>query len=224
MKKNNHYSKGGSLLLPPLKFLFSVIEIPLIVGYAYAFFQTLKSYVQFNAEIAFFISGIIFYIILRITVESLTEHSFRFLDNFEHELTHIFFSIICFKSINKLTVTRQSGGSVEVSGDNLIIRLSPYFFPLLAFIVLIPYPFLQIGYRKYDLLLVGIGVGIHLISTIKDIHVEQPDLKRSGFLFSLIFIILMNLIFLGILFTIPVGAEHIWDFFLTGITYPFSIF
>ncbi|HFD05286.1 MAG TPA: hypothetical protein ENJ25_04020 [Firmicutes bacterium] len=89
---------------------------------------------------------------------------------------------------------------------------------------MIPYPFLQIGYKKYDLLLVGIGVGIHLISTIKDIHIEQPDLVKSGFVFSMIFVTLMNLIFLGILFTIPVGTNHIWDFLITGFTSPFSIF
>ncbi|NIA23233.1 MAG: hypothetical protein GWP03_03620 [Proteobacteria bacterium] len=200
-----------------------MLELPFIIGFAFAFFQILKLYLHFNPEILFFLSGMFFYIILRLSVEGFTDHSFRFLDNFEHELTHIFFSVICFKSVNKLTVTRQSGGSVEVSGDNLLIRLSPYFFPLLAFIVLIPYPFLQIGYRKYDLLLVGIGVGIHLISTIKDIHVEQPDLARSGFVFSIIFVTLMNLIFLGILFAVPVGADHIWDFLLTGITSPFSI-
>jgi len=212
------------LLLPPLKFILSLLEFVLIIGFSFSFYQILKLYLHPNSEILFFLSGILFYIILRLSVERFSDHSFRFLDNFEHELTHIFFSLICFKSVNKLTVTRQSGGSVEVTGDNLIIRLSPYFFPLLAFIVLIPYPFLQIGYKKYDLLLVGIGVGIHLISTIKDIHIEQPDLVKSGFVFSMIFVTLMNLIFLGILFTIPVGTNHIWDFLFTGFTSPFSIF
>ena len=210
-------------MLPPLKFIFSITELPFIIGFSYSFFRILQLYLKINPEIFLFLGSMIAYIFLRLIIEGFTNYSFRFLDNFEHELTHIFFSIICFKRINKLTVTRKNGGSVEVSGDNLIIRLSPYFFPLLGFLVLIPYPFLQIGYKKYDLLLVGIGVGIHIISTIKDIHPEQPDLTKSGFLFSMIFITLMNLIFLGILFSIPIGADHIWDFLLTGISWPFSI-
>lgn len=218
LKKNRLYSKRiGKFFFPILKILFFLIEIPLVIGFTYSFFLVLKIYTDVTAEKMFFLVGIFAFIAIRLLIEGFTKHSFRFIDNFEHEVTHIVFSWAFLKRVKKLVVTGKVGGSVEVEGDNLITRLSPYFFPLTSFVLLIPYPFLQIGYRKFDLFLVGVAYGIHIISTIKDIHIDQPDLKRGGFVFSMMFVILMNLIFAGILFSIPVGSQHIGDFLITGV-------
>ena len=106
-----------------------------------------------------------------------------------------------------------TGGHVLTDRNNIIIALSPYFFPLyavvgvLAFLIsglfvdltrLIPLPWGG-GVRPLFGLFYFIGLtwGFHLTFTVWMIARDQPDLKINGTFFSLMVIVLVNLLIIS---------------------------
>jgi hypothetical protein len=127
-----------------------------------------------------------------------------------HELTHAFFIFLSGGKVQKFEVTRR-GGFVVTDKNNLLITLSPYFFPFYSLVVFLA--FALVG-SQFDLTalhagaiygiadfkpiwgvyaLVGLTWGFHLTFTLWMLTKDQPDLREYGVLFSLVFIVLVNL-------------------------------
>ncbi len=115
---------------------------------------------------------------------------------FGHELTHALASIAMGGKVHSFNVSAK-GGSVSLSKSNFIIALAPYCFPIYTFFVLIlywilkktyPFAFLDQGF----LVLVGMTLVFHGSLTLYAVRQEQPDLKKTGTIFSVVFILLVN--------------------------------
>lgn len=129
-----------------------------------------------------------------------------------HEMTHALCVMMCGGKVKEFRVS-ETGGHVLTDRNNVLIALSPYFFPLyavvgvLAFLIsglfvdltrLIPLPWGG-GVRPLFGLFYFIGLtwGFHLTFTVWMIARDQPDLKINGTFFSLMVIIFVNLLIIS---------------------------
>ena len=93
----------------------------------------------------------------------------------------------------------SGGGAVSLSGTNPFITLAPYFFPLVTAIVLAGGEFViwvagDGRFRPYVAFLVGLTLAFHGGMTWRTLRTAQPDIARSGWLFSCVLIYLMGVL------------------------------
>jgi hypothetical protein len=125
----------------------------------------------------------------------------EFLYTFGHEMTHLLFAFLMGKRVGRLEVSKR-GGAVSLSGTNPFITLAPYFFPLVTAIVLAGGEFITWvagdgRFRLYVAFLAGLTLAFHGGMTWRTLRTAQPDIARSGWLFSCVFIYLMGVLVAG---------------------------
>lgn len=116
----------------------------------------------------------------------------------EHELTHAVFALMFFKKVRTINADRRKGGLVKVEGGNFIIALAPYFFPLLSVIIIVVKPLMFSTYQWLLNGLLGFTLMFHLLYLLNEFHPSQPDLQQTGFLFSTVVVLFLNLFFIGL--------------------------
>ena len=121
-----------------------------------------------------------------------------------HELTHAITAMCFFGKVSTVNVDID-GGYIETDKDNVVIALAPYFVPLwlIVWVLLVAGFYLFLPRESVDPWFFG-GCGFlwsfHLYWTIWVIPREQPDVLENGISFSLLFVVIMNiLILIGIL-------------------------
>lgn len=119
-----------------------------------------------------------------------------------HELTHMLFGLLFGAKVGRLKV-HKSGGSVTLSKDNLLISLSPYFFPFYTFIVLATYGIWHLFSAPVPCALlwhfvIGVTWSFHLTFTISALSIRQSDVQVYGYLLSYAVIAILNLFLIGI--------------------------
>jgi len=115
---------------------------------------------------------------------------------FGHELTHALASMAMGGKVHSFNVSAK-GGSVSLSKTNFIVALAPYCVPIYTLFVLLAYwafrkfhSFAHLGTAFF--VLVGMTLAFHASLTLYAVRQDQPDLKRTGTFFSVIFIALVN--------------------------------
>jgi len=118
-----------------------------------------------------------------------------------HELTHALFVYLSLGRVSDLRVSTE-GGYILTNKSNLLIALSPYFIPFWSLVILSLSGFAIFFFGPLPhgddvlLLLLGGTWCFHLVWTLWMIPRDQPDLQEHGTLFSLMIILLANLIVL----------------------------
>lgn len=196
-----------------MKFFISIfIIIPLIASYSMGVIHVFKHislipYSQFYFFTFFVLSFILNFLFRKQT---------SYWAIFKHELTHNIFAIITFNKPTGFTVRKSEGGMFEYTGKgNFLITLSPYFFPTISFFILLIFIF-DLNFKTLFYIFLGLAAGFDFSSSIKDIHPFQTDLKKYGYFFSLLIVLLGILFFWGILFSFVIGN---WGFSLEYIKY-----
>lgn len=199
-----------------IKSFFGLLLIPLTIAFAITLSQIIISFSDSSLTVWLFCAGVVCYPIFQAFL-------FRPLRIYilGHELTHAFFSILFGGKIKKLKVTKD-GGSVNVTKSNFLVVLAPYFFPLYVFIFVLIWYILKQFYNSVlqpyypgFVFLVGFGLGFHLVFTWYSLRVGQPDVKKTGLIFSMVLIFLGNLVILAILLKILFPEEVLLkDFFV----------
>jgi hypothetical protein len=121
-----------------------------------------------------------------------------------HELTHVLFIYLSFGKVSGFSVGLD-GGYVVTNKSNILIALSPYFVPfwsLVALLILAPLNYLLPDfpyYREVLFAVIGATWTFHLLFTCWMIPRDQPDLKENETFFSLMLIILANIVLLSAL-------------------------
>lgn len=115
-----------------------------------------------------------------------------------HELTHAIAAKLCGGHLQRISID-VNGGYVETDADNLFIALSPYFVPLwmlcwlgVLWVANFVYPFE--AYAPWFYAGFGFWWAFHLYWTVWIIPREQPDMLSNGVLFSLLLVLLMNIV------------------------------
>lgn len=175
-----------------LKETVAIIFIPVVIASTRAFLRGLEDISFFNFNIFLFLGGFFAYPIFHIVF-------FRpmYIYAWGHEIVHVLATWLCAGNVTSFQVS-GAGGNVTTSKTNLFIRLSPYFVPIHAIFLFLLYwiltKFCDIsGVSKEFVFLAGFTISFHLIMTIEVMKMKQPDILKTGYLFSVFFIYVMNL-------------------------------
>ena len=123
-----------------------------------------------------------------------------FMITLEHESTHALFAFLTGHSIVGFRASMGQGGEVRFAGrGNWLITAAPYFFPTAAiFLFLIAY-FLPFSALPWQTFMLGVALSYHLVSTYRETHRDQTDIRLLGRLFCWMFLPAANLAVIGIL-------------------------
>ncbi len=111
------------------------------------------------------------------------------LSTFEHEFTHAIFAWATFHRVVELRATWSRGGHIRYYGKgNWLITISPYFFPTASLMLLIVFVFLPDRWGAWIDPLLGVTLGYHIWSTMRETHGGQTDLKKVGRPFAFMFL------------------------------------
>ena len=179
-----------------LKLCIMVLSVFFSLGYGVALFEMLKLFNINQPPEQYFIIG--FVIFLPLWILYLKDR--HFYSTFEHELTHLLVGLIFLKKPAHFTVTHDTGGETGLYGGNFIITLAPYFLPTLSLIILPFYLIISHEYQLYFISFFGFVVCYHICSTIQEFSYRQPDIIKSGKLFSTVFLVFANIIVYGYIF------------------------
>lgn len=137
----------------------------------------------------------------------------NFYGTLKHELIHNFFAVLTFNKPVALKVGESGGSFYYMGKSNLLISLSPYFFPIVSFLLM----FVSLLFSKEQLyyhILLGIATAFDISTSFKDIHPYQTDFNYLGYKKSVLVIILFMLVFYGILFSyVNGGFKDVYLFF-----------
>jgi len=130
---------------------------------------------------------------------------------FEHEFTHMVAALLTFHRPKSMKIEPDRGGSFGYYGEgNWFITLAPYFVPVFPILMII---FSMIwgwmGKTLPDLFtpVLGMLFGYHLVSNATQIHGEQTDFSKAGWIFSTLFLPSANLLSFGFVWAF---ALHDW--------------
>ena len=124
----------------------------------------------------------------------------QWLITLEHELTHAIFAWLTGHRIVGFRATLGRGGEVRFVGrGNWLITLAPYFFPTAALALLLLAYLMPISFLPWRGFFLGIALGFHIVSTYRETHRDQSDLKSVGSKFCWMFLPTANLAVLGLL-------------------------
>ena len=172
----------------------------------------IESYRHFNfycKEFYCFGAGVAFFWIVALCVGSQVRHQIQII---AHELTHTLFAILTLHFVKKIRLNPDgSGGSMQLSGHgNWLIILAPYFFPLFAFFYMLIMPFLLRVSDNHWLVYAVFGyfTAYYWETVLSQVHAEQSDIIRCGYVFSGIIIVCFNLFVTGSIFAF---VRHSWQ-------------
>ena len=129
---------------------------------------------------------------------------------FAHESTHMLAALLTGHKPKSMSIRPDEGGSFTYLGKgNWLITIAPYFFPTFPFLwMLVGLWFSYQGYPfpTWYIMTFGFLVGYHIVSNFYQIHSEQTDFQKAGYVFSILFIPGANLLLIG----------YLWSFALNG--------
>lgn len=139
-----------------------------------------------------------------------------FFGTFEHELTHLIFSILMFQRPSSFYASEKRG-HVSCDSGNFIDGLAPYYFPTFSYILLGLYPLLKSTSHAYFYPLLGFLTGYHLVSNITEFELRQSDVRKSGALFSIVFCTFAGILAFGFIVAFVIsGFRGGLDFLAAG--------
>ena len=106
-----------------------------------------------------------------------------------HECIHALFAWATLHRVVDLEVRWNSGGHVRYVGGegNWLITIAPYFFPLALLLALLLSSVVNMS-EITRLLVLGIVFGFEIVYTWREIHPNQTDLHKVGFVFAFAFL------------------------------------
>ena len=172
-------------------FSLGVLLLPLTLATLTRLPAALLSLQNQMDSLALIFSGVVAYVL----IEVIFERPMRTYV-FGHELTHALASIAMGGKVHSFNVSKD-GGSVSLSKTNFFVALAPYCIPIYAIFVFLLFWGLKAFYPSESLntaflLLMGMTLAFHGSLTLYAIRQKQPDIKKTGTFFSVIFIALMN--------------------------------
>jgi len=206
-----------------LKIIFVLLTPILVVAYGQAGYPYLMALVQHPGILLWFGCGAIIYLVIHIILHSYLKFWFVF----EHELTHSLFAVLTFSKVQHFTASETKGGEVQYSGSigRFIVTLAPYFCPTFALMLLPLNLMLKEPYLPYHQAVIGGLLMYHLLTTLEELKTQQSDLHTYGLVFSLAFILVMNLIMIGVvLFASLINWSAAGDFLWLGLKNSYLLF
>jgi len=175
------------------KTVLLIAAVPALLGYALALYVEIVAALDHSTQarlgLAMVPAGMLLWLLLG--------RFLRFFHVFEHEVTHLVTGLIFFIQPRQL-VASESGGRMEMYGNNFIVSLAPYFVPLFSLVLMALMPLFDSTVGVYACGMLGLFTGYHLITNLQEFSFHQPDIRSHGPLFSTTLCLWGNVIALGV--------------------------
>lgn len=175
-----------------LKIVIGIILIPIDVFLVMNFCKEITAIPLLTAAQAMFLYGIAAYVAVHIFIIKPD-----FLYVFGHESTHALTAKFLGGKIFDFKVSSK-GGSVKTDKVSTAVALTPYIIPFYTILVFLVY--LGIGifrdakpYSGYFIFALGATLAFHLVQTAEHLKQKQPDIIKSGYIFSMPLVIFINI-------------------------------
>lgn len=175
-----------------LKIIITILFAPVVFSSTKAFLLSFENLKIFTPNSLILISGFLAYPIFHIVFMKP-----MYVYALGHELVHV---LATWLSCGKVASFRISsgGGSVSTTKTNPFITLSPYFVPIHAMFLVLVYWILSLFYdvSKFFnefIFLIGFAMSFHIFLTIETMKLRQPDIVKTGYIFSVFIIYVANI-------------------------------
>ncbi len=170
-----------------------VAALPALAGYALALYGELAAALGHSTQarlgLAMIPAGMLVWL--------LVGRYLRFFHVFEHEVTHLVTGLLFFIQPRQL-VASESGGRMEMYGNNFVVSLAPYFVPLFSLGLMAIMPLFDSTVSGYACAVLGLVTGYHVITNLQEFSLLQPDIRSHGPVFSTTICVWGNVIALGV--------------------------
>jgi len=195
------------------KTVIAVISVFMSIGYGIAVINIMPHLNVNDPFLRYFFYGFVGFIPLWLIWGRKTS----FFSTFEHEFTHLLVGILFFKKPHGFTVSESEGGVVSLYGGNFLITLAPYFLPTFTYILLPFYFIINPKFHLYYFAVLGFFTSYHILSTMREFSYKQPDIIKSGKVFSTFFLLFANIFVYGFLIAFIIGGfKEVGLFIKTG--------
>jgi hypothetical protein len=119
-----------------------------------------------------------------------------------HEFTHLFVAKLFLRQVHGFHITSRSGGKVVIDRTNVAIDLAPYALPFYSVVALVPMTLIAGGTSNARMIYLGAAsflFTMHLCFSAEGFIDGQPDVRRSGRIFSLAVVLLLLMLWMPIL-------------------------
>jgi hypothetical protein len=188
---------------------------PLLVSFAYEGVLLLVSICTLDATKWFLLGAVLSlsaYVLL-------LNNNIAFIEHLLHEIEHaalaFFFS---FQLPRRMEIDPEQGSEVTVArGGGCLMTLAPYYFPLLTIPFLVLKALAALAFFVLEIsfptvlalaldLLIGATLIFHIMCTVKEFVSDQGDIKKIGFIASLIAVLFLNLMFVILSVVVVTGS------------------
>jgi hypothetical protein len=202
--------------LKALKFVIGLVSMPIMAAVTYAFYGNIIAVAELSGILKYFMWGVGAYIVLHLLFYKPT-----FVYVLGHEAVHAVTAWTMGGKISSFKVSKD-GGSVSTTKTNAVIELSPYFIPVYAVILMAAYFLISYSYKingSVFIFLIGFAVALHVVMTIEVMKIRQPDMMKSGYLFSIVVVYVLNIVIIAMLFSLLFKSFSSKKFFMDSFTY-----
>jgi len=195
-------------------FLFTLIGIPILIADSILLYVFPEQSHLFSSreEGWILLGGAIAYLVLHFFLRK-PERMYLW----GHEFAHLVAAKIFLRKVHSFHITSRDGGKVVIDRTNVLIDLAPYIFPLYSMAAACAAVFLRTTSPWAPdayLAIASFLFTMHLIFSAEGFFRGQPDVKRSGRLFSIAVVVLFLLLWVPVL--LAPGTNAGWKGVVAG--------
>lgn len=178
------------------KIAAGILLIPVAAAASISFYRQLGQINQLSKNQTIFLFGAAAYLIVHVLL-----YRPKYIYVLGHELTHAIATWILGGRVLRFKASSK-GGSLMTTKYNFFVGLAPYMFPIYTILFCGLYFLIGLFYKLTDLtgyfiFLIGASLAFHIILTVEFLKTGQSDVSKSGILFSLCLIYIVNLSIIG---------------------------
>lgn len=194
-----------------LRFIVSILLIPVCVIVTISFYSGILAIKTVSDSGLYFMLGALLYSLMHLLLFKLD-----FLYILGHEVMHALATILSGGKAKEMKVSNKEG-SVKTTTPNFFVMLAPYLVPVYTVVLALVYFILSLYMdvsKHLDLFifLIGFTLMFHLTYTSESIRGKQSDLVKTGYLSSISFIYIVNLIIVFLIISILFSEASFVDF------------
>jgi hypothetical protein len=184
-----------------LRYIVLILLAPLVYALAREAVAFVTSNVTWQA-INWFLIGLGAGAAAYILAEALHSKSVRFIEVFRHELAHFVVSILLGKMPESIFVSNKEAGTLGEVKDVrpwFWVGLAPYYFPVFTIPLLLIKPVVPGVVKDIADLAIGVTLVFQYGAIFRGKFFRQPDVKKTGRMFSFIVTLVLNIVWLVII-------------------------
>ena len=181
------------MLIKILRFIASILFLPVCFAVTISFYEGIVAIKAISDLGILFILGAFLYSSVHLLL-----FKFNFLYVLGHELMHAIATFLSGGKVKHIRVS-SAGGSIGTTTPNIFVILAPYLIPGYTVFIAALYFGLSFitdvtRYSNIFIFFTGFSLMFHLAYTADGIRKRQSDLLKTGYLFSISFIYVVNLV------------------------------